>query len=85
MEVKMASATVTSKGQITIPADVRTHLGLATGDRVEFILNEETGRYEVVPATCPVTALKGIIRKPRKPVSIDEMNAAIADQGSASR
>jgi antitoxin PrlF len=81
----MASATLTSKGQITIPADVRTHLGLSTGDRVEFVLNEATGRYEVVPATCSVTALKGIVRKPRKAVSIEEMNEAIASQGSLSR
>ncbi len=81
----MASATVTSKGQVTIPVDVRTHLGLSTGDRIEFILNEETGRYEVVPATRSVTALKGIIRKPAKPVSIEDMNAAIAEQGASAR
>ncbi|WER50702.1 AbrB/MazE/SpoVT family DNA-binding domain-containing protein [Cupriavidus sp. WKF15] len=81
----MASATVTSKGQVTIPVDVRTHLGLSTGDRIEFVLNEQTGRYEVVPATRSVTALKGIIRKPSKPVSIDDMNAAIAEQGASAR
>ena len=81
----MASATVTSKGQVTIPVDVRTYLGLSTGDRIEFVLNEQTGRYEVVPATRSVTALKGIIRKPAKPVSIDDMNAAIAEQGAAAR
>ncbi|MFJ1254269.1 MULTISPECIES: AbrB/MazE/SpoVT family DNA-binding domain-containing protein [Cupriavidus] len=81
----MASATMTSKGQVTIPVDVRTHLGLSTGDRIEFVLNEQTGRYEVVPATRSVTALKGIIRKPAKPVSIDDMNAAIAEQGASAR
>ena len=81
----MASATMTSKGQVTIPVDVRTHLGLSTGDRIEFVLNEQTGRYEVVPATRSVTALKGIIRKPAKPVSIDDMNVAIAEQGAAAR
>ncbi|SOZ64362.1 Transcriptional regulator, AbrB family [Cupriavidus taiwanensis] len=81
----MASATLTSKGQVTIPVDVRTHLGLSTGDRIEFVLNEQTGCYEVVPATRSVTALKGIIRKPAKPVSIDDMNAAIAEQGGAAR
>ncbi|MDC6177158.1 AbrB/MazE/SpoVT family DNA-binding domain-containing protein [Ralstonia solanacearum] len=81
----MASATLTSKGQVTIPVDVRTHLGLSTGDRIEFILNEQTGGYEVVPATRSVTALKGIIRKPAKPVSIEDMNAAIADQGATAR
>lgn len=81
----MTSATVTSKGQITIPVHVRTQLGLATGDRLEFIFNEATGRYEVVPATQSVTALKGIIRKPAKPVSIEDMNAAIAKQGASAR
>jgi antitoxin PrlF len=81
----MTSATMTSKGQVTIPVDVRTHLGLSTGDRIEFVLNEQTGRYEVVPATRSVTALKGIIRKPAKPVSIDDMNAAIAEQGASAR
>jgi antitoxin PrlF len=81
----MASATVTSKGQVTIPVDVRTHLGLATGDRIEFVLNEGTGRYEVVPATRSVTALKGIIRKPAKAVTIEEMNAAIAERGASAR
>lgn len=81
----MASATVTSKGQVTIPLDVRTQLGLSTGDRVEFIYNDETGRYEVVPATRSVTALKGIVRKPARPISIEDMNAAIADQGASAR
>ncbi|WP_454726275.1 MULTISPECIES: AbrB/MazE/SpoVT family DNA-binding domain-containing protein [Cupriavidus] len=81
----MSTATLTSKGQVTIPVDVRTHLGLSTGDRVEFILNEGTGRYEVVPATSSVTALKGIIPKPAKPVSIEDMNAAIAEQGASAR
>jgi AbrB family looped-hinge helix DNA binding protein len=47
----MASATITSKGQVTIPVGVRSDLGLGTGDRIEFVLNETTGRYELVPAT----------------------------------
>jgi len=81
----MVSATMTSKGQVTIPVDVRKQLGLSAGDRIEFILNDETGRYEVVPSTRSVTALKGIIRKPAKPVSIEEMNAAIAEKGASAR
>jgi antitoxin PrlF len=81
----MPSATITSKGQVTIPVNVRNELGLATGDRIEFILNEQSGRYEVIPATHSVTALKGIVRKPAKPVSIEDMNAAIAEQGASAR
>jgi antitoxin PrlF len=81
----MASATVTSKGQVTIPVEVRNQLGLATGDWIEFILNDETGHCEVVPVTRSVTALKGVIRKPAKLVSIEDMNAAIAAQGGENR
>jgi AbrB family looped-hinge helix DNA binding protein len=33
----MTTATITSKGQVTIPTNVRTHLGIDTGDRVEFV------------------------------------------------
>lgn len=81
----MASAILTSRGQVTIPVEVRTHLGLSAGDRIDFILNEQTGRHEVIPATRPVTVLKGIIRKPAEPVPIEEMNEAIAEQGASAR
>jgi len=77
-------ATVTSKGQITIPIKVRIALGLDAGDQVEFV-EEAEGKFAIVAATRPVQSLKGLIRKPAKPVSIEEMNAAIARRGSSSR
>ncbi len=43
----MTAATLTSKGRVTIPVDVRNQLGLESGDRIEFSFNEATGRYEV--------------------------------------
>ena len=73
----MTTVTLTSKGQITIPVAVRTALGVQTGDRVEFV-PVEGGRFELVAATLPVTALKGRISRPRKAVGIEDMNAAIA-------
>ena len=73
----MPSATLTSKGQITIPAEVRAALGVNFGDRIDFI-EVGKGRFVIVPATCSVQELKGIIPKPKKPVSIEEMNGAIA-------
>ena len=76
----MTSATVTSKEQVTIPVGVRNRLGLSAGDRIEFIRNDKTGRYEIVLANLSVSALKGIIRKPAKPVSIDEINSAIGER-----
>ena len=80
----MAAATLTSKGQITVPAAVREALGVDAGDRVEFV-EIAPGRYEFIAATGSVTALKGMFGKPRKTVSIKEMNAVIAKRGAAAR
>lgn len=73
----MATAIVTSKGQITIPKAVREALGVETGDRVEFV-EVEKGVYSVVAATRDIRDLKGMIAKPAKPVSVEDMNRAVA-------
>ena len=78
----MTTATLTSKGQITVPAAVRTAMGVGVGDRVEFV-EVAPGRYEFIAATRSVTALKGMFGKPAEPVSIEAMNAAIAARGAA--
>lgn len=72
----MTSAVVTSKGQITIPKAVRDGLGVATGDRVEFV-ELERGAYRVVAATRDIRDLKGVVPKPAKPVSVEDMNRAV--------
>ena len=77
----MPTATITSKGQITIPKEVREALGVSTGDRVEFIA-EEKGTYKVIAATRDVKHLKGLVPKPAKAVSIEAMNRAVARLGS---
>lgn len=80
----MTTATMSSKGQITIPASVRAALGIETGSRVEFVQVGE-GRFELVAATRSVTALKGLVPKPAAPVTVEEMTAAIAGQGAKAR
>jgi antitoxin PrlF len=81
----MATAILTSKGQITIPVQVRTELGVDAGDRIEFV-RVGKGEFNIVAATRSVRELSGMLyRKGRKPVSIDEMNAAIAKGASRSR
>jgi antitoxin PrlF len=69
-------ATVTSKGQITIPKEVREKLNLQTGDRLEFLVQED-GTAKVVPLTSSVTKLKGMVAKPKKPVSLEDMDKAV--------
>lgn len=80
----MSTATMTSKGQVTIPAAVRARLGVDAGDRLEFI-EVAPGRYEMIAATQSVKALKGLVRKPATPVTIETMNAAIAALGASAK
>ena len=74
----MTTATITSKGQVTIPKDVRVRLGVDAGDRVEFI-EVGDGIFQIVAVTQDVKALKGIVPGPKKAVTVEEMNAAIAE------
>jgi AbrB family looped-hinge helix DNA binding protein len=76
----MATATLTSKGQVTIPAEVRQRMGLDTGDRIEFV-ELDGGGYAIKPAIHDVRSLKGLLRKPTKPVSIEAMKAAVRAKG----
>jgi len=78
----MAIATVTSKGQITIPAEVRAELNLKTGDRVYFIKGDLG--YALFPKNGSVQRLKGILGKPDRVVSLEEMKKSVA-RGLATR
>jgi AbrB family looped-hinge helix DNA binding protein len=75
---------MTSKGQVTIPAEVRQRMGLASGDRIEFV-ELGSGEFAIKPAIDDVRALKGALRKPQKPVSVDDMNTAIRKRAAAGR
>ena len=72
----MSIATLTSKGQITLPTDLRKRLQLVAGDRIEFY-DQADGTFALRPITGTVKDLKGIVPKPAKPVSIEDMDRAI--------
>ena len=80
----MSTATLSSKGQITIPVDVREALGLSAGDRVEFV-ETAPGQFAILPATQSVRRLKGLIRPLAAPVTLDAMNATIEAEGARAR
>jgi antitoxin PrlF len=67
---------ITAKGQTTIPKAIRDHLGLSAGDRVKFFLHPD-GSVVLLPKL-PVSALRGIVKPRRNPVTIDEMAEAAA-------
>ncbi|NOY64887.1 MAG: AbrB/MazE/SpoVT family DNA-binding domain-containing protein [Nitrospirae bacterium] len=77
----MSVATVTSKGQITIPKKVREYLKIESGDKLEFFI-EKDGKVTVLPVTESVKKLKGMIRRPRRPVSIERMKKAVEREAS---
>jgi AbrB family looped-hinge helix DNA binding protein len=72
----MSTATLTSKSQITLPKRVRDELGVGPGDRIDFVRLED-GNFAIVPATHSVKSLKGILGKRAKPITLEEMDAAI--------
>lgn len=75
-------ATLTSKGQVTIPKEVRDALHLRTGDRLDFVVQTD-GTVRVLPITGSVKRLKSLLPKPSRPLTLDEMDAAIV-RGAAS-
>jgi len=72
-------STVTQKGQVTIPKDVRDSLHLVTGDKVEFIRNDQ-GEIVIKPVTRKVGEVAGLLSQYKKstPATIDEMDQAVA-------
>ncbi len=79
----MPIATLTSKGQITLPMAVRTALGLGAGNQIDFV--RQGASFVLMPVRSDVTALKGrFAGRVKKPVSLEAMDQAIA-LGAASR
>lgn len=71
----MPTARLTSKGQVTVPRQVRDHLRLQTGDAVDFIIDEH-GSVHVRAVNVDVSDLKGLLRVPgRRPLRLEEMDA----------
>ena len=71
-------ATITSKGQLTIPKPLRDRLRLHAGDRMEFVLGEG-GHIEMIPRKSSIKELKKMVPPPVTHVTLDEMEQAIAE------
>ncbi len=73
----MATAKITSKGQVTLPKSVRDALHLRSGDKIDFVFTRDR---EVLlrPVTRRVDEIFGILHRPgQKSLSVEEMNAAV--------
>ena len=77
----MANASLTSKGQITIPVNVRHDLHLKMGDRVEFV-QIISYRFGLVAWICEIGNLKERLGPAKKLVGFEDMNSTIAARGA---
>lgn len=72
----MPLATMTSKGQITIPKEIRDSLRLKPGDQVDFVQGAD-GIVRLRPLTRSIMELFGILKWDGPPVTVEQMNEAI--------
>jgi antitoxin PrlF len=79
----MSEARMTSKGQITVPKDVRLKLNLKPGDRVLFIV-EDDGAVRMRALNKDISSLIGILPRPKRAATIDEIEEAIQRAAVAS-
>ena len=70
--------TLTSKGQMTLPSAARARLGLEAGDRLLVTVVDDDTIVLKRPAPTPVKALRGLLARPERARSIEEMNADVA-------
>lgn len=76
----MASSTVTAKGQTTIPKEIRDHLGLRPGNRIDYVV-DEGGNVTLKPATHDIRDLHGLLHRPgMRSLTVDEMNRIIRER-----
>ncbi len=74
----MPIATITSKGQVTIPLEVRERLRLKAGDRIDFRIDAK-GEVTLASKRVPFEEIQGMLRiRNQKAVSVREMDDAIA-------
>jgi AbrB family looped-hinge helix DNA binding protein len=72
----MPTATLTSKAQLTLPKEIREHLGVEKGDRVEF-RRDPSGRVWVEAATLDLTSLRGLFGPVERRRTQEELDEAV--------
>ena len=78
----MLTTTVTDNGQITLPAEIREHLKLVSGSRIEFVISED-GQVKICPLDVAVETLSGILHRPgMQRASLEDMEMAISEGAS---
>ena len=66
-------SSVTSKGQVTIPAEIRKYLGIKTNDKIAFVIDQEGSVRLRVPHYPTIASLRGAAGRLQKPLSWQQM------------
>jgi len=73
----MPYSTLSTKGQLVVPKEVRDFLRLRPGDRIDFVVRDD-GQVSIRPAVVDVRALRGMLhRAGRAAVSVEQMKRAV--------
>jgi len=75
----MPTSTITSKGQVTIPKEIREAMGIEPGDRVVFRM-DASGRVVVEPETVDLLELEGCLVPRRTGVTVEAMNRVVRNR-----
>lgn len=79
----MATATLSSKGQITLPKEVRQQLGVVKGDVLELTFAKD-GSVRLRPLSTSVRSLAGMLHRPERPaMSLEDMERSILEGRAA--
>jgi antitoxin PrlF len=79
----MHISTITSKGQTTIPKNIREKLNLITGDNIEYHINNDNS-VTLCHSNLDILNLYGLMRKTSKKVSVEDMNKVISERRARS-
>lgn len=79
----MYISTITSKGQTTIPRDIRKKLNLITGDSIEYYVNNSNS-ITLVHSNLDIANLYGFMKKPNTIISVEDMNKIISERRAKS-
>ncbi len=71
--MKEIVSTITSKGQVTIPAEVRKHLGLKTNDKISFVIEDQGGVRLKAPRYPNIASVAGAAGSLKHPLSSQQM------------
>jgi AbrB family looped-hinge helix DNA binding protein len=75
-------ATLTSKGQVTLPKEIRERLGLTAGSRLDFSI-DDNGELRIRPVATTALGLAGLLRRPgQPPVTVEQINDAVEQRAA---